>query len=497
MSNPDTIPPTAPPGRRTGWLALTASQRGAAHVATKLPNQDAVIAQEAGLGGVVAAVADGHGHWRHARSARGSLLAVTIGCQIGQELAGQLHDNQAFPAAEGEPDAPPVTSQIGDLVRDGLIPDIVRRWREAVLADVAADPFTAEEQEARQDGDDPTIAYGSTLLLAVAVRQWLVLAQIGDGDIVGVRADGAAVLPVPDDPQLDGRYTTSLCGPDARSDFRAAVVDTDKAPLAAVMLASDGYGNAQIADQWTDAFSKDLAEMIRERDDQWLASQLPMWAARCASADGSADDTTVALLLGPPGQNRTVATDTKPGGLTPDIGSEETTVPAVIHAPTVPNTPIPTGHGQTAQGSSPAQGPIEPITVRLAAIEPEITEPVSPVEAMRTIEASTTGTSTTGTSTAAGGQADDVTVEASTVEASTVEASTVEASTVEASTVEASTVAGSTVAGGQGAANREPGSDEPDTVELAATRLSEGKAAAGKAAVPPDSQETAPWPGDR
>ncbi len=45
--------------------------------------------------------------------------------------------------------------------------------------------------------------------------------------------------------------------------------------------------------------SADLAALIASRPVAWLASQLPVWAARCASLDGSADDTTLALLLSP------------------------------------------------------------------------------------------------------------------------------------------------------------------------------------------------------
>jgi len=48
-------------------------------------------------------------------------------------------------------------------------------------ADRGADPFTAQEEAARAGGDDALIAYGSTLLLAIAARRWLVLIQIGDG----------------------------------------------------------------------------------------------------------------------------------------------------------------------------------------------------------------------------------------------------------------------------------------------------------------------------
>jgi hypothetical protein len=104
---------------------------------------------------------------------------------------------------------------------------------------------------------------------------------------------------VPRDPSLDGQQTTSLCGPRAEDEFRVAVVDTSTTPLLGVMLVTDGYGNAQVADPWTDAVSADLAQLINDRPPEWLAGQLPLWASRCASADGSADDTTIALLIAP------------------------------------------------------------------------------------------------------------------------------------------------------------------------------------------------------
>ena len=66
----------------------------------------------------------------------------------------------------------------------------------------------------------------------------------------------------------------------------------------------DGYGNAQAARDWAATVSADLAGLIATHPAQWLASQLPVWAARCASLDGSADDTTLALLLAPSGGRR-------------------------------------------------------------------------------------------------------------------------------------------------------------------------------------------------
>jgi hypothetical protein len=274
-----------PPGAQALWLALTASQLGAAHQATGLPNQDAVAARQVRTDVLVVAVADGHGHRRHFRSARGSQLAVTVACEAAQELAARL---------DGFQTAAPIESEaLGTLV-----PAITGEWRDAVREDVTADPFTSRE-EASRGGDDALIAYGSTLLLAIAGRRWLVLVQIGDGDIMGIQPDGRPLLPVPRDPSLDGQQTTSLCGPGAEDEFRAAVVDTSATPLLGVILATDGYGNAQVADPWADAVSADLAELINDRPPEWLAGQLPLWASRCASADGSADDTTIALLIAP------------------------------------------------------------------------------------------------------------------------------------------------------------------------------------------------------
>ena len=335
---------SAEPDRRPGWIALTASERGASHVAVKTPNQDAVAVEPIGLTGLVAAVADGHGHTRHLRSARGSKLAVEIGCQVSLEIAELLEPGDSSSAGAGK--------RLYELAEDLLVPEIVARWRAAVLDDVAKDPFSEAEEERRRKGDDETIAYGSTLLLCIALPDWLILAQIGDGDVIGVRIDGTLELPVPLDPALDGLVTTSLCGKNPIADFRVAVVSAAQTPLLALMLATDGYGNAQMLEEWPTSFSKDMAWLLRERDTAWIETQLPTWAARCASADGSADDTTVALLISPAGLAARPATP--PGSFASEDGgrsdpdSDEITIPAAIRTDTVP--------------SGVAQGPADDMT---------------------------------------------------------------------------------------------------------------------------------------
>ena len=280
----DTLDPDPPAGDgRTGrWHAVTATERGAAHRAAGLPNQDAAEIRPLGDGGMVAAVADGHGHTRHFRSARGARLAVSIACQAVDDLAARPG---GLPAAPEE-------------LRRLLVPDIVTRWRDAVYRDVASEPFTGAEDMVRR-GDDATIPYGTTLLVAIGTEERLLLAQIGDGDIVCIRPDGTALTAVPGDPLLDGRHTTSLCSVGAGDSFRVAAVDLTGTAVLGALLATDGYGNAQVAQVWESVVSAELAGLIATRPVSWIVSQLQAQAGQCASVDGSADDTTLALLLAP------------------------------------------------------------------------------------------------------------------------------------------------------------------------------------------------------
>jgi len=75
----DSEPPTA--GDTSRWQAVTATERGAAHRAAGLPNQDAVEVRPLD-GGMVAAVADGH------RGRCGSAWRARAGCPRYQTTYG-------------------------------------------------------------------------------------------------------------------------------------------------------------------------------------------------------------------------------------------------------------------------------------------------------------------------------------------------------------------------------------------------------------------------
>ena len=285
---------TAPePGH---WQVLSASVIGAAHLAKGVPQQDAVsvappAASSGPAGPLSVAVADGHGHHRHFRSRRGAEMAVRVAVDVATSRAPEV-------AAGDDLD------QVANVGRTVLAPEILAAWQAAVTADLEASPVTDRELVAagvssEEADDDPVFSYGTTLMLALIAGRWVLCLQIGDGDILAIDSTGGTRTPMPVDPRLDGLRTTSLCQADALTSFRVAVVDQQNEPLCAVLLATDGYGNAQVDDPWQPGVGEDIHRFLHEHGIDWVGSNLGEWVARCASSEGSADDTTVALIVGP------------------------------------------------------------------------------------------------------------------------------------------------------------------------------------------------------
>src|SRR5439155_111328 len=75
----------------------------------------------------------------------------------------------------------------------------------------------------------------------------------------------------------------------------------DDADAAAVASIVEDALVPQVVACWRRAVAADvaadLARFLRERGGEWVAEQLPAWAARCASSEGSGDDVTLALAF--------------------------------------------------------------------------------------------------------------------------------------------------------------------------------------------------------
>lgn len=309
------------------WAPLGASVRGASHARDGSPNQDALLTATQG-DAAMALVADGHGGARHFRSAEGARLAVEAGAAILRDFSPRLAS-----------DTLPEKAQ---RVAAELPAHIVQEWRASVHDDLARRPLADDELDALRsaEGDeavaavqaDPAMAYGATLLLALAAAGSLVLAQLGDGDIVLVDARGRARRPLPPDERLAGHLTTSICGAGAEQDFRTTVIAADPADAALLLLATDGYANSFRSDADFLKVGSDFLALLRRHGAHAVQQQLPDILAH-ASTHGSGDDITVALLPAPGAEQAPVAlapADTPPADHAQDAGARDF-VEAPVH----------------------------------------------------------------------------------------------------------------------------------------------------------------------
>lgn len=262
------------------WTTLSGTTIGSVHVRDRLPIQDAVLTwSDDGGRQAVVAVADGHGHRNHFRSDTGAALAVVSAVE---ELRRVLPELRA-----ADDDARERVERAGAA--------IVATWAAKVRHHVAANPYSPDEDELGASAD-PLRAYGSTILATAVSGDVMVFLQIGDGDTVLVTADGAAARPLPEDPDLDGLHTTSLCQPRPLDALRVEVVDAAAERVALVFLCTDGFGRSRVdAEGWWRQTGEQLVEFTRTRGVGWVREQLPEWLAEPALVGG--DDTTMALLV--------------------------------------------------------------------------------------------------------------------------------------------------------------------------------------------------------
>ena len=280
------------------WQGFGASVRGASHLRTNRPNQDALrIWPGDGHGPpLIVAIADGHGSQRHFRSHIGAQFATRAAIRVlRRDVLERLvggHDTIDLPA-------------IKRTCEEWLPKVIVREWRRRVLRHVCFCPFSDDEWErltvtAGEDARaaveaDPAIAYGTTLLAVLVSQTFLLYIQLGDGDILTVAADNQVHRPpLLADPGLMGNETTSLCSTRAWRHMRQYFHPIVDQPPDLVLLASDGYGNSFLDETSFRQVAADLNNAILRDGTDAVEKQLSEWLEATSHA-GSGDDITVGL----------------------------------------------------------------------------------------------------------------------------------------------------------------------------------------------------------
>jgi len=276
------------------WRVIGQSVRGASHVRSKLPNQDAIQWYPESGGGppLIVAVSDGHGSPKSFRSDIGSRFAVEQTVAVIQDLL----------SGQSEPTGP---STVKRTVEERVPREIVRRWQLAVDADLKNKPFTQEELEGveakqgtaarRKVEENPNLAYGATFLSILITNTFILYLQLGDGDILAVMDDNTVNRPVPGDERLFANQTTSLCTKDAWRDVRFRFQPLYGPQPAIILLSSDGYANSFVNDEAFLKVGTDILDIIRTDGVAAVADNLADWL-RDASQAGSGDDITLGIL---------------------------------------------------------------------------------------------------------------------------------------------------------------------------------------------------------
>jgi len=277
------------------WEALSASVRGASHEKNGLVNQDSIRLQNPTRTDdvLLIAIADGHGSMRSFRSDRGSALSAECALRELRKLTRRLG-----------PDAAP--SIVRNHAKNRWPKDLIRAWKKAVRDDVAAKPFTQLDFASFPDappvlkpGEDLPLtgylAYGATLVAVAITRHYIIYSQLGDGDIITVRANGVVTRPLPRKHEFMANQTTSLCSYKAYNEFQIRVDPLRGDSPALVMLSTDGYANCFGNDKEFFRVGGDFLKYLRNEGSAFVREKLAGWLSQ-SSHDGSGDDITVGLV---------------------------------------------------------------------------------------------------------------------------------------------------------------------------------------------------------
>jgi hypothetical protein len=282
--------------RSLRWSALGASVRGASHERNGLKNQDAVrLGNPSGVENcLVMAIADGHGSSRSFRSDRGSAIAA--------ECA--LNELRRFIRRLG-PSAP--LSRVRRQAKARWPLAMVSAWKSAVRADLLKDPFSPMDFAAfpepppviKPDADLPGaayLAYGATLVALAITPDYILYSQLGDGDILAIRAGGIVTRPLPKQHEFMSSQTVSLCTYHASRQFQIRV-DAHRADAPAlIMLSTDGYANCFGDEEAFYTVGADMLAYLSSHGVGVVGEMLDGWL-RESSQDGSGDDITVGLAM--------------------------------------------------------------------------------------------------------------------------------------------------------------------------------------------------------
>lgn len=250
---------------------------GAKHVRDGRPCQDDLRIEQHGST-IALAVADGHGSSVHAEI--GARIAVQVAAWALLEFATNLGAGHRADLRA-----------VHGFAQDPLRRQIVREWVRQV-----------HEHAGTEDVDLKD--YGSTLLFALVTPEFILLGQLGDGDLLVVASDGAVSRPLPADPVCFGEETSSLCLPEASTSLRVLAMPVPAGEML-LLVSTDGYGKSYATDLDFERIGPDYLQMVREIGMSGVAENLEQFLTTVTTG-GSGDDIAFGLVYLPPGAAHTI-----------------------------------------------------------------------------------------------------------------------------------------------------------------------------------------------
>ncbi|MCL2356532.1 MAG: protein phosphatase 2C domain-containing protein [Defluviitaleaceae bacterium] len=251
---------------KSAWQAIGSIVIGATHLRNNKPCQDALFLRTE-KDFAIACVADGHGSSSCPYSDEGAKAAVRVADAVLEEMLPNLHDH-----------------------KDILLPKTIEiAWKDEIRR------LHAEAgREPPPDGRAfPYILYGTTLLAAVAARDFIFALQIGDGNMLMV--DKRGVRPVLAVAENVGEDTESLCLDDAWRFVRTQIIPRSVRSPAMFLLTTDGYSNSFADSAGFFKAGTDFFNIWREDGLDVIAENLQDWL-RKSSDKGSGDDIAMGVM---------------------------------------------------------------------------------------------------------------------------------------------------------------------------------------------------------
>ncbi|MBI9012308.1 MAG: protein phosphatase 2C domain-containing protein [Clostridiales bacterium] len=268
------------------WMNSFETITGKTHMKIKMPNQDAVMSEVIDKDFLISAIADGHGSKKCTRSHLGALYAVESAIEVAKNIKEDFIKDDVIH-----------TKSIGKYYTKRVI----ALWRKKIDDHLEREPLELDLledltlKEIKSIKKNPYVSYGSTLLVVMLIKDYILCYQLGDGDILFVSKSNSVTKPIKRDDRHIANDTSSLCLSRPEKEFKIKVFRDLNHILQMILLSTDGYSNSFSSEAGFFKVGSDLVEMISEDGFNVIDENLKEWIEE-TSNNGSGDDTSVSIL---------------------------------------------------------------------------------------------------------------------------------------------------------------------------------------------------------